>query len=333
MGNGKRFQALSISGGGFRGLYTASVLAALEESGGRPLGQCFEIIAGTSIGGIIALALGFEVPMQKVVEVFRSCGHKVFPGESVGSSFGRLRRAWKTYKAPEYENGPVREILESLLGTEARLGDSKHPLLIPAVNLTEGQPQVFKTRHHRDFDRDWRLSAVDIGLATSAAPTFFTPVRIDECLYADGGVFANSPDLVAYHEATHFLKQAKDDVWMLSVGTTTQKYSIVDSPERRYGTAFWVVDDEHRLPNVLISAQQQFAEQIAKHLLDERYIRIDATPSHEQASHLGLDKATDIAASTLQGLGMKDGTDVRTTAPVRGFLAHDAQDLLWRETK
>ena len=244
----ERIQLLSLSGGGYRGLYTAAALAALENAAGRPIGQCFELIAGTSIGGIIALAVAFEVKMQAVVEIFQSAGTRVFPERRPGSSLARYRDLWSDYRRPPFAHEPLREVIEALIGKDTVLGDAKHPVLIPSVNLTEGRPQVFKTRHYEGAHRDWQLNATDVGMATSAAPTFFPPARIGHCLYADGGLFANSPDLIALHEATFFLKKPQSECWLLSIGTTTTKYSVADEPEQSYGIGFWVAAALPRLP-------------------------------------------------------------------------------------
>jgi patatin-like phospholipase/acyl hydrolase len=214
------------------------------------------------------------------------------------------------------------------LGKNVKLSDAKHPLLIPAVNLTQGTPQVFKTRHHEALIRDWQFNVIDVALATSAAPTFFPPARLADSLYADGGLVANSPDLIAIHEATHFLRIPCDRIWMVSVGTTTSKYSVADVSGNTYGVRFWIADKEHRLPNILISSQQQFAQQITEHMLEGRYLRIDTVPSHEQARHLGLDVVTPTATATLRALGEKAGTDVLGKGYMRDILSHKAEDLL-----
>jgi patatin-like phospholipase/acyl hydrolase len=323
-----RIQLLSLSGGGYRGLYTAGVLVELEKAAGRPIGQCFELIAGTSIGGILALAVAFEVKMQTVAETFEAAGLHIFPDRPSKGRLAKFRNLISDYRRPQFDADPLREVIETLIGKETLLGDAKHPLLIPSVNLTEGRPQVFKTRHYDGAHRDWQLKAVEIGLATSAAPTFFPPARIGNCLYADGGLFANSPDLAALHEATHFLGKSQSDCWLMSVGTTTTKYSVPDDPAHSYGIGFWVADDQRRLPNVIISAQQQFAEQIASHDLGDRYLKIETAPSHEQAMQLGLAKAGPIATSTLLGLGHKAGTDALGVDAAIAFLRHTAANLL-----
>jgi uncharacterized protein len=313
-----RFQILSLSGGGYRGLYTAAVLAAIEKHSKQPIGTCFEIIAGTSIGGIIALAAAFEVEMSKVLKIFQEAGSSIFPVRNLISDFRR----------PLYSTEPLRKVIEDLIGKNVKLGDAKHPLLIPTVNLTQGTPQVFKTHHHPNFIRDWQFDVVDVALATSAAPIFFPPAGLANSLYADGGLVANSPDLVAVHEATHFLRIPRDRVWMVSIGTTTSKYSVPDVPGNAYGARFWITDHEHRLPNILISAQQQFAQQITEHLLENRYLRIDTVPSHEQVPHLGLNVVTTTATAILCALGEKAGTDALGKRYIQDILRHKAADIL-----
>src|SRR5512141_400111 len=74
----KPFRILSLAGGGYLGMYTACVLAELEERAGEPLARRFDLIAGTSVGGILAIALGFEMPMQTVKDLFLEQGTKIF---------------------------------------------------------------------------------------------------------------------------------------------------------------------------------------------------------------------------------------------------------------
>lgn len=327
----KSFQILSLSGGGYGGLYTAAILAKFEEHAKKPIGRCFELIAGTSIGGIIALAVGFEVPMSLVVEIFEKEGETLFPRRSGISGFAKLKNLCSDFRKPPYSLDQLKKIIGKILEPTLKLGDSKHPLVIPVVNLTQGKPQIFKTRHYADIFRDPLIAAVDIGAATAAAPTFFGPAKIDDCLYVDGGLVATSPDLVAFHEATHFLKQTVEDVGILSIGTTSTKYSVADDPKNSYGIKFWLSDDERRLPKVFLSAQQQFTQEIIQHRLGSSFMRIDCVPSPEQVRCLGLDVATSIARTTLLGLGKKDATDALGKSEIRELLARQSTNLLLKQ--
>lgn len=317
------FQLLALTGGGYRGLFTASALACIENEIKRPIGRIFELSAGTSIGGIVALAIAFEVPMKKVVKVFRDYGSLIFPEQSRGSSgfFDYIRHKGRA----RYQTNCLVAAIEALIPKGTRLGDAVHPVLIPAVNLTQGRPQVFKTRHHNDFVRDWKYLVTEIALATSAAPTYFPLAKLDGQLYADGGLFANAPDLVCLHEAEHYFQKKIHEVRLLSVGTTTQKYSISSSAGVDFGLGKWMEDG--RLFSVTISAQQQIVEQIVQHRLGGMYVRIDAEPSSEQSKDLGLDVATTAAADTLEALGKKRASDLLGTG-LQPFLMHQAKDLI-----
>jgi hypothetical protein len=95
-----------------------------------------------------------------------------------------------------------------------------------------------------------------------------------------------------------------------------------------YGIRFWIAEREHRVPNILISAQQQFAEQVTAHILGDRYLRLDTVPSHEQAPHLGLDVVTPTATTTLRALGEKTGTDALGRKFLQDILSRRATNLL-----
>lgn len=315
------FQSLALTGGGFRGLFTARALQVIEEKLGTPIGRRFDLTCGTSIGGIVALAVAFEVPMKQVVDVFEADGESIFPShEPPTSKLGKGYDLFKHMNRPRYSSEPLRAAITKLIGADAILGDALHPVAIPAVNVTQGKPQVFKTRHKAEWDRDWRFKAVDVALATSAAPTFFELAVVDGNLYADGGLFANAPDLLAIHEAEHFFNVSVESQRVLSVGTTTKSYSVSFAAGRQFGIEDWMEDQ--RLFSVTISSQQQFVEQLVTHRLGDRYFRIDHEPSQEQAKDLGLDVASDVAKKTLIALATKATTDVLGTRLVP-YLSHE----------
>lgn len=323
------FQSLSLTGGGFRGLFTARALQVIEEQTKNPIGRYFDLVCGTSIGGIVALAVAFEVPMAKVVKVFEEEGLNIFPlHEPPTSKFGKSIDIFKHRSKPRYSTEPLQAAITQLIDKDAKLGDALHPLAIPAVNVTQGRPQVFKTRHKAEWSRDWKLKAVDVALATSAAPTFFELAEVGGNLYADGGLFANAPDLVAIHEAEHFFGVPVAAQRLLSVGTTTRSYSVSFGAGRQFGIADWMEDQ--RLFLVTISSQQQFVDQLVSHRMGERYFRLDHEPSQEQANDLGLDIATDVAKKTLTALAIKVTTDVLGTRLVP-YLSHQPQLQIIRE--
>jgi len=317
------FQALALTGGGFRGLFAAKALQCMEDHIGHPIGRHFDITCGTSIGGVVALAVAFEVPMKKVVDVFEEHGKCIFPPHTAPNGKWAVGLdLFKHRNSPRYTTAPLREAIKLLIPENATLGDALHPVAIPAVNVTEGRPRVFKTRHKPEWHRDWKLNAADVALATAAAPTFFELAEVSGCLYADGGLFANAPDLIALHEAEYFFAVPTEAVRILSIGTTTKSYSISFNSGRQFGVADWMQDA--RLFSVMISAQQQFVDQLISHKLGDRYLRIDKEPSQEQAQDLGLDVATPSAVKTLKALAEKATTDLIGNR-LNVFLAHQQQ--------
>lgn len=317
------FQILSLSGGGYLGLYTIAVLAGLEQRTGQPIARSFDLIAGTSIGGIIALGLANEIPARKIQATFEKNGISIFSDRPAPSSaFEKYRDLARYARTAKYNGTALRQTISDLVGAETKIGDLMHRVIVPTVNLTKGRPQMFKTPHHENFVTDLHLKVVDVAMATSAAPTYFPIAEIDNALFADGGLYANSPDILALHEAEHFLKAALAEISILSVGTTTSQFSFAHASGLNLGIMGWA--SEQRLVNAMIASQQQSVDYMMKHKLDERYLRLDVTQSKEQERHLALDVATDEARSTILGLAASTLQEYAPDERLKRFLKHVA---------
>jgi predicted acylesterase/phospholipase RssA len=294
------FQILALSGGGYLGLFTAKILEQIEAQIGAPIATRFDLLAGTSIGGIIALGLAKEVPAAKIVEAMVAHGAEIFSNRPPPKALGKkIMDALSSVRSPKYGTDGLKKILDEILG-DSVLGEARHRVIVPAVNMTRGSIQMFKTPHHENFRLDHTKLMVDIALATSAAPVYFPLAEIGDALYADGGVFANAPDLCAIHEARHFLGAAQDDISILSIGTTTSSFSFSHSIGKNLGSYDWVASG--RLWATISSAQQQLVEYMMRHQLGDRYVRIDHVQSREQQEDLGLDIATAAATATIKGV-------------------------------
>ncbi|TXN73037.1 CBASS cGAMP-activated phospholipase [Methylobacterium sp. WL6] len=316
------FQILCLSGGGYRGLFTAEVLAQLEGQAGRPIGECFDLIAGTSIGGIIALGLGLGHRASAIRDAFIKNGSAIFPPQRPPRT-GLLGK-WDSYRAyvggPKYQATALRQTVKGIVGEETLLGTARTRILIPSVNMTEGRVQMFKTPHHPTLTRDQHRKVLEIAMATSAAPTFFPLATVGSSLYADGGLAANSPDACAVHEAVHFAGQNREDIRVLSIGTTSSNFGLPRSLGADFGPADWITNE--RLVSTVFGVQQQLVDFMLKHDLKDRYYRIDTLTSAEHASDIGLDVATEHAQGTL--IALAEGCYQRAcTAPqVIEALAH-----------
>lgn len=321
MTQANNFQILSLSGGGFLGLYQVVVLCELEEKAGKPIAQCFDLLAGTSIGGIVALSLALEVPAKTILHAFEKHGQSIFSDRPVPqSTFGKMCDLGRALVNAKYKHDGLRNALHEIIDPSTLIGDLKHPVVIPTINLTKGHPQVFKTPHHERFERDHRASVHDVALATSAAPTFFPLAQIGDELFTDGGLCANMPDAVALHEAEYFFKIPTDHVSILSIGTTTSQFSFSHSIGRNLGILNWFYDT--RLMSVILSSQQKLTESMLRHKLGDRYLRIDSTQSKAQERDLGLDVATPNAQSTIRGLASAAFRDAVSSPLLRTMLDH-----------
>jgi patatin-like phospholipase/acyl hydrolase len=295
----KEFRILSLSGGGFLGLYTAVVLADLEKQVGEPLGRRFDLIAGTSVGGLLAMALAFEVPMAHIVRLFIERGEDVFSSRRLpGGTVTRLLDMTRSVLGPKYTGEALRRELQKHFGARA-MGDALHAVVVPAVDVSRSVTKVFKTPHTQGSLGDEGLSAVDVTLATCAAPAYFPCVQVGERLYADGGLFAMAPDHVALHEAEHFMGARLGRIRMLSIGTATMGYQPTEAVEADAGAVGWLTDG--RLILTMISVQQQHVSAVMEDRLEDRYMRIDA--GWPVRAGLGIDVATPEATKTLVGLG------------------------------
>jgi patatin-like phospholipase/acyl hydrolase len=318
------FQVLSLSGGGYLGLYTAAVLAELEAQTGRRAVDMFDLIAGTSIGGIIALGLSAGRSAAEIRDAFLEEGPAIFGSARPPRHAGKLVKLARSIFGPGYSAAPLKRTIETVVGAETRMHDLRRPTIATAVNLTKGGPKVFKTGHHPSLVLDWRLPVVDVGLATSAAPTYFPIHRIGNELFADGGMFANSPDLVALHEAEHFLGVDRAEIKVLSVGTTTTCFAMSNRVGLGMGIAAWL--NEQRLTNVIIGCQQALTDDMMRHVLGDRYVRIDRIQADDQRAELALDCASAVARADLQAMAATSVADASRNAALRSMLRHEAPD-------
>jgi uncharacterized protein len=305
----KRFQILALSGGGYRGLFSARILELMEEQYGGAAADRFDLIAGTSVGGILALALAARVPAARIARIFLEHGSEIF------RSRGRLA-GWVGAK---YDNSGLRALLEhdDYLG-QRLLGESRTPVIVPAVNYTTGAPQLFKTPHHENFGRDHLLRMVDIAMATSAAPTYFPIYELNSQQYVDGGLIANAPGLLAVHEARKFLAQDADDIHVISVGTVTSQVTANPTKTRHRGVLGW----GKQLFGLTISAQESLSKFMLGHTLGSRYLDVDVVVTEEQARSVALDRTDDAARSVLIGRANHVAQQYFGRADFREFMSH-----------
>jgi patatin-like phospholipase/acyl hydrolase len=247
---------LSIDGGGIRGVIPATVLDHIEKTVGRPIAELFDVIAGTSTGGLIALGLTCpgdagrpKFTAEEIVSIYVDDGARIFPREL----FGRIRQFFEE----KYPDDGLNKVLEERLG-DARLADALTSVIVTAYDIEARKP-VFMRSAKDD------LLMRDVARATAAAPTYFEP----EGPLIDGGVFATNPGMCAFVDA--YAGQANvDDTLLVSLGTGSLTKPIKAEDARSWGLAGWA---RHILDVVFDGVSDTVDYQLGQ-ILGSRYYRL-----------------------------------------------------------
>lgn len=291
--NQKRpFRILALDGGGIKGVFAAAFLAEVERMTGKRVVDHFDLITGTSTGGIIAIGLGLGLPASEILNFYLKHGPAIFP------SLGVHVRSWRWLRwllCGKHDAAPLRAALREVFG-DRKLGDSKTRLVIPAFNVLDGSIALFKTAHCDRFKQDYLRRCVDVALATSAAPTYLPAHNIgDGRIYLDGGVWANNPIMVGVVEAIVNVGQRPDQIDVLNIGTTDEPFHVPDMLRSRGGAWRW----RKKLAPLFMQAQAAGAAKQAAILLGEAPYRVNPVV---QAARFSLDDARQM--SDLRGLGI-----------------------------
>lgn len=254
------YRILSLSGGGVRGIFQAVYLQKIAEDPDfeKPFRKNFDLIAGTSTGAIIALAIARGTPLEKIVHLYTEKGREIFTPQPPSDLLSRLVSVilkiptpdwldWKTLasflkKVPQYSTKSLTQALEDVFGKDTTLGECKTKygvdVCIFATRLDEtaekkdkrgrelGYHRIFSTfdrprqRQMREDRRDVNQTIVSVALSSCAAPTYFAAVNPPgwDSWYLDGGAWANTSSLFALLEAYIWGKQEFRDIRMLSLG-------------------------------------------------------------------------------------------------------------------
>lgn len=293
---------LALDGGGIRGLIPAIICDKLSILAGRPIWQLFDLIAGTSTGGI--LALGYAKPVERkdgrgessvdgmsttdMVQLYRDEGPKIFSNQ----------HSWRSLiRGPRYTSANLGKILKSKFGHH-RLKDAIVEVLVTSYDLAHRRPKMF-TRWQANVDVSQDCSMYHVALATSAAPTYFPPflvndnsLVIDKHGLIDGGLTANNPAACAYVEAKYLWPD--EDLVLISVGTGSYKKPVRADKAKSWGQMQWaspVID-------CMFDANSAITHNILRRLLDsDEYLRLDATMDRDSG------RLDNVSTDNLQELG------------------------------
>lgn len=269
----KPFRILSIDGGGIRGILPASILAELEARflNRGSIASCFDMIAGTSTGGIIALGLAHGRTAADIRDLYVDKGGSIFPAP-VGR-VAKLFQGIKQIHRPAYDRKPLEGELLRIFG-QTTFGEAQTRLCVPTFEGVHGEPWIYKTPHHPDYKKDRTERMTRVALATTAAPTYFESFENDGYRMVDGGIWANNPVMNALVDALACYDIDRRQVQILSVGCGEKAFTVSDA-QATGGTAQWL-----RVFDAAVRAQSQNALGQAFLLVGkDNVLRMDAAES------------------------------------------------------
>jgi predicted acylesterase/phospholipase RssA len=322
------FKVLALDGGGMRGAYTAMFLEQLtkrlddERRGQLDLGAAFDLIVGTSTGGILACALAAGYPPSRIAELYRVHGPRIFKNPVPSSLPGLVRFAATHLRSPANDGSALRAALTETFDDEtvgevyARRGIG---FCLQAVDIDAHAPVVLKTGHLPGKHRDDATTLVDVCLATSAAPIILplAQIMVDGVLrtFADGGLWANSPITIGLLEA---IKMCGDrPIHLISVGTCPPPTGrLVRRGHAAWGLLKWrfgVGAVEASLDAQTDAARYAFAQLFPALRMNAVLVRFHQTPPPaDHQAVIGLDRADDAALEALDRLAARDADVVHS---------------------
>lgn len=289
---------LCIDGGGILGTFPAAFLAGLEKHlQGRPVGSYFDLIAGTSTGGIIAIGLAMGLRASDLLDLYEKRGPEIF-GQGRGPITDCIMGKWRFGRRlvmNKHDSGPLRAVLEETFG-DKRIGNATTRLLIPAWNSVAHSVYIYKTAHHPRLRNDYKSLAVDAALATTAAPTFFRQhVTQHGVGLTDGGTWANNPTALAVVEAITMLSWSGKSLHVLSLGCLEETYTI----HKRAGIGTL----GSKIINLFMDGQSHSAMGIAKLLTGHEHERTAIHRINHKVPHNAYKMDDTGVIQELKGLG------------------------------
>ncbi|MFG6149976.1 CBASS cGAMP-activated phospholipase [Halobacillus sp. B23F22_1] len=267
---------LCIDGGGIRGILPVTILKAIEKDTKRPIGESFDLVAGTSTGAIIAASIALQKRMEDVLHFYQKYGERIFTKQA---KVGLLKSV--------YSDQDLRNMLQEVF-KEVKLADIEQPLLIPSVDITQGKPFSYRSYSDKDDKGISDIFLWDAVLSSCSAPVYFPPNNISQrYLSIDGGLWANNPSMAAITESIKSFNKGLEEVRVLSFGTGKQKIEFSFSKNKYWGLRQWMplkIPSLKTKPKLLDLALHLSSESVSYQsqiLLGEQYLRIDEDLSRE----------------------------------------------------
>ncbi|MEQ8156882.1 MAG: patatin-like phospholipase family protein [Clostridiaceae bacterium] len=240
-------KVLSIDGGGIRGIIPALILAEVEKRTGKRISELFDLIAGTSTGGILALGLVKpdkdctskpKFTADELAKLYEKEGAVIFYSDvwhKIISANGFVEE--------RYPSKGIESVLEKYFGN-SMLSDALTDVIITSYEIEKRTSWFFKSTRAKNPEAEGEnLYMKDVARATSAAPTYFEPAEIQVGkghAFIDGGVYANNPAMCAYAEAKTMFPN-ETDFLVVSLGTGEHTQPIFYKEAKNWGMVKWAL--------------------------------------------------------------------------------------------
>lgn len=243
---------LAVDGGGTYGIIPAQVLSMIESELGKPLREVFDLFAGTSTGGIIALGAGLGIPAARMVDLYAARS---------GEVFRRPRARWRRAFLAKYDDDGLKRVLKDELGplnamAHCKARDEKGGVMVAVRNVSSQSNTFFKSY------KNPTLPAWGVGVATASAPTFLPEAELGGQYYVDGGLFAADPSYFALIEARKLWPG--EQYLVLSLGTGQPPPKRFNPKDRGKGLVYW----GQRIAGDFLDGQDDTMQHMLAHATD-----------------------------------------------------------------
>jgi uncharacterized protein len=331
--SGKIFKILAIDGGGIKGLFSAVILSEFERANDT-ITKHFDMLCGTSTGGLIALALAAGKSPSEIVRFYLDWGPRIFPERNFAMRY--LKKKGALLANSRNTDKALREAVVEIVG-DKRMQDSNSYLCIPSLSIINSAPYVFKTDHDETLKRDAEVFMRDAALATAAAPFYFPIATADGRPggeFVDGGLWANNPSLVGLIEACRFFVgpgKQYDRLKLLSISTLSPTVGRPSGKRKKLRLV-----SAGKIFKATLESQQRATELAVKFLIPSLnfpvdYLRLPSPAlSPEHSVLIELDNAHKDCLDALQYYGGVVAHEWYTKPEIQAFFAEPAEPPTFR---
>jgi len=317
-----KVRILSIDGGGLRGIVPLLILKEIEKQNGKKIHELFDVIVGTSTGGIIACGLTATkdgktplLTIDQLIELYTTKGNVIFPYKK--NIIGKIISGINSVFNPKFSPKGLEGLLETYFG-DMMLSKTLKPIIVSSYDLKNNEVIMFKTRTAKWSKERFDVKLKDVCRATSAAPTYLPSYEMvfdgKDRILVDGGVYINNPALAAVADILKTSKDVKlEDIECLSLGTGVHSQSLGIKTES-WGIANWA----QPITTVMMQASSKAVVYECEQIL-EKYLRVQLEIDDEKKSDM-----SDSRPATTQYIVDKVNKDIisnkKTMTQIKNFL-------------